>query len=199
MTGDEVRDLVRAGESERVEFKTSARRPHSIAQVLTGFANARGGTVLFGVDEQRGVVGIDDFEQVEAVVHETARRLIEPPLDVSTERVAIDGRTLLVVTVPPGKERPYLAEGVAVRRHGNRLLRLSGDDLIAMLRGSREPEHVQLERLADVVSRQSAQLDLQNAQLSDVQQSLSLPRQVLLLVLGTMLGVAATLVIDLLK
>ncbi len=66
-----VRQMMVAGESEAVEFKSSLRWDRRlegvnkglekvVAKTLAGFLNARGGTLLIGVDDSGAAVGIDD-------------------------------------------------------------------------------------------------------------------------------------------
>ena len=65
--------LMAGEESEVVEFKTSARwdtdgkvtkkAPAVITKTIAGFANAKGGTLLIGVNDQGGAVGLKpDYE-----------------------------------------------------------------------------------------------------------------------------------------
>jgi predicted HTH transcriptional regulator len=191
VTPDELSVVLREGESGHVEFKKTAAKPQVVAQVLAGFANADGGLLVIGVDERAGVLGVSDPERADADVREAAR-LVEPPLDVIPEHVVVGDRTVITVTVPKGDRRPYLADGLAAQRVGTKLVRLSGKDLVAMLGTSAEPEPVQLRRLADLVASQGAQL-------SAVRKSLSLSRQIALIVFGTGLGAAVTLLIDALR
>lgn len=66
-----LRELLAAGESQMVEFKTSARYnahtqeadarlEHVIVKAVCGFLNAEGGTLFIGVDDAGLPVGIDD-------------------------------------------------------------------------------------------------------------------------------------------
>lgn len=63
--------LIDAGESARVEFKSTARHnvrsgqrdermEAVVAKTLAAFLNARGGTLLIGVDDRGAVLGLDD-------------------------------------------------------------------------------------------------------------------------------------------
>lgn len=70
---DSLADLVRAGESDRVEFKSTARvnlhtgakddrMEQVIAKTVAAFLNADGGTVVIGVDDTGTALGLDrDF------------------------------------------------------------------------------------------------------------------------------------------
>ena len=65
-----IRGLLRAGESQTLEFKSTARynmlaaRPdkkmeHVVVKTVCGFLNAEGGTLLIGVDDDGQVVGLE--------------------------------------------------------------------------------------------------------------------------------------------
>lgn len=70
--------LMRQGESDRVEFKSSARwnlhtqarddkMEHVIAKTVAGFLNSDGGTLLIGVDDDGEAIGlVNDFSTVKA-------------------------------------------------------------------------------------------------------------------------------------
>ena len=63
-----VEDLLAAGESQRVEFKSTARNAHTgeadkrlehvIVKTVCGFLNAEGGTLLVGVDDEGQILGL---------------------------------------------------------------------------------------------------------------------------------------------
>lgn len=66
-----VEDLIAAGESQTIEYKSSARwnmaigdkdpkLEHLIVKTVCGFLNAEGGSLLIGVDDNGNVLGIDN-------------------------------------------------------------------------------------------------------------------------------------------
>jgi hypothetical protein len=73
-----VTDLLSSGESETLEFKSSARwnvragmpdkkMEQVVVKAVCGFLNAQGGTLLIGVDDERRVVGLaNDFKTLGA-------------------------------------------------------------------------------------------------------------------------------------
>ena len=75
---DPITEVIRRGESDRVEFKSSARwnlhtkarddrMEQVIAKTVAGFLNADGGTLLIGVSDDGRVLGlVDDFSTVKA-------------------------------------------------------------------------------------------------------------------------------------
>lgn len=58
-------DLIARGESEVVEFKSTANYKDDIAQALCAFMNHRGGTLFVGVDDNGKVFGLGDLSKQE--------------------------------------------------------------------------------------------------------------------------------------
>ena len=81
---------IRLGEDSSIAFKTvtpaadgiQTPEPDELADALAAFANARGGTLVLGVDETRQIVGIPPEQQdtLERYVAEIVRDAIDPPL-----------------------------------------------------------------------------------------------------------------------
>jgi predicted HTH transcriptional regulator len=55
---DDIRALAEAGESQTVEFKLENETQPDISELLSAFANADGGVVLFGVTDEGSIVGL---------------------------------------------------------------------------------------------------------------------------------------------
>ena len=54
---NEVEKLVRKGESEVLEFKTSTANVKSAFETICAFLNAKGGTVLIGINNNGRIIG----------------------------------------------------------------------------------------------------------------------------------------------
>ncbi len=114
MTFDEheIRRRLRLGEDSRVGFKgfefrgNRPMRPErrSIADELAAFANARGGVMSCGVTDSGRVPGMTRGEMgaLEELVVNLCTDAVRPSIEVTTCRAEADGRTLLLVEVPPG-------------------------------------------------------------------------------------------------
>ena len=118
----EVRRLIAAGESETVEFRRRAAPPAALLRVVAAMANTKGGHLVIGVDEGGQVVGVDadalDPRNISRLVAQTHART-DPPVDVTAEPVRVDGRSVLVLHVPYGGQRPHTLAGsgeVLIRR-----------------------------------------------------------------------------------
>ena len=107
MTPEELHRRTASGEDLNTEFKVAAIHPDDLAASLVAFANTDGGDVFFGVDDQGVAVGIEDVDALGRQIDNVSRSNCIPPVTVLQERLVVDGRTLLVVRVPRGEERPY--------------------------------------------------------------------------------------------
>ena len=109
---DEIRSRLRLGEDSGWEFKevefqgSRPARGHrdDWADEVAAFANASGGVLLFGVTDAGEVPGMsrEQLDAVERLVGEIARDSIKPAIRLEAYRLELDGRSLLLVTVPEG-------------------------------------------------------------------------------------------------
>jgi ATP-dependent DNA helicase RecG len=100
----ELDKLLRIGEGYAVEFKSS---PSHLGREICAFANAAGGRILIGVDDQGRKVGVKNPNRTISEIQTIARNM-DPPLVLEIE-VAND---VLVVSVPSGPSKPYSANGL---------------------------------------------------------------------------------------
>ena len=107
MTPDELRARIVTWENLHTEFKQQLGSKEEVAKDLVCLANTDGGQYVVGVADDRTVVGVEDQEPVFRVIEDTAFERCEPPLTVVQETVILDGRTVVVVNVPKGDQRPY--------------------------------------------------------------------------------------------
>ena len=70
-------------------------------------ANTGGGVIVFGVNDQLRVEGVDDPESVQDELVRICREDIQPPLVPFIDRVALDNGRRIVALDIEGKRRPY--------------------------------------------------------------------------------------------
>jgi predicted HTH transcriptional regulator len=108
LTPQDVRRLAKAGENEHVEFKRKIAHPLKVAKELVAFANARGGTLLVGVDDNRTVPGLNDPDGDEFLLDRALALACRPHVPHKRYRVPItDDTWVLVYEVEEGTEKPY--------------------------------------------------------------------------------------------
>jgi len=127
---EDLRKLITQPQSEVLEFKSRVPNAKHLAAIISAFANTNGGRLIVGVQDDGSIVGLDDVDRVRLEV-EQALKAISPPIQVETEIVSIDGKSVLVVTVPKGNQSPYLAAGRAFQRLGTRIIPITSQLLYA--------------------------------------------------------------------
>ncbi len=113
---DELRTLVRRGESERLEFKKSTADRKSAMETLCGFLNGHGGTVLLGVTAAGKIEGMTVTDPTLREIAGELKR-IDPPITADLLPVELEnGRSVLVLASGPGPMAPYLYNGRPFQR-----------------------------------------------------------------------------------
>jgi len=120
-----------------LEFKPGDERPSEVATSLAAFANAEGGTLLLGVVERPGqqpaIEGVGDPKLALDHLY-TAAALCSPRCDLlPPERVEVEGRTVLVVTIPDDRSQAYSVDGRYLERKGTFRRTLDGEEILALL------------------------------------------------------------------
>jgi ATP-dependent DNA helicase RecG len=103
----ELLRLVRGGEDTFLELKVKLSNPEKIAQGIVALANTGGGVIVFGVNDQMRVEGVDDAEEVQQELVRICREEIHPPIVPFIDRIAFDNGRRIVALDVEGKRRPY--------------------------------------------------------------------------------------------
>ena len=122
-----------AGESKNVEFKENLPEKSSkYMKSVVAFANGTGGKIIFGIaDKTREVVGFDRedvFKKMDAIanaVSDSCEPAIIPDITLQT----VNGKTVIVVEVSEGRQRPYYIK--ALGREGGVYVRVAGTTRLA--------------------------------------------------------------------
>jgi len=117
----ELLRLVRGGEDTFLELKVKLSNSERIAQEIVALANTAGGIMIFGVNDQMRVEGVDDPEGVQEQLVRICREEIQPPLIPFIDRIAFDNGRRVVALEIEGKRRPYRT------RDGRYYIRLGAD------------------------------------------------------------------------
>ena len=54
-----IKDIIKAGESETLEFKNSLSNMRDIIETITAFSNTLGGIILVGIDDKKNIYGVN--------------------------------------------------------------------------------------------------------------------------------------------
>ncbi len=107
MKRKEFFDLLEEGENLQVEFKRRFSSPEKIAREMIAFANTRGGYLLFGVDDDKDIVGVESEKSEAELIKDAAFNYCEPPVEYGIEFLEVFGKEIVIVSVPESDNKPH--------------------------------------------------------------------------------------------
>ena len=117
------------------------RKPKSWLKSVSAFANTRGGSLFFGVDNNGIVRGLDDVQHVCETISIHIRDRMDPLPDVEMIPLEVEGGKILQVKIHEGNYTPYYYVGdgqrVAFVRNGDESLPATAEEMVRLvLKGS---------------------------------------------------------------
>ena len=103
MTTEELLELIKNGESSRVEFKSEDVRPESLAGEIVSFANFAGGTIFIGVSDAGNIQGVRRVDMEEFVIN-VCRNNIKPSIIPMIEKKKLNEKIVYIVTIAEGDD-----------------------------------------------------------------------------------------------
>jgi len=103
----ELMRLVRGGEDTFLELKVKLSNSERIVQEIVALANTGSGIIVFGVNDQMRVEGIEHPEEVQEELVRICREEILPPIIPFVDRIAFDNGRRIVALDVNGKRPPY--------------------------------------------------------------------------------------------
>lgn len=123
---------IERGETNRVEFKEDIPEEHrKVIKTAVAFSNSAGGHILFGVTNDRVIVGIPDdvlfskMDQITNMIVDSCQPMVAPDIFIAS----VGGKNIIVVDVLPGHRCPYFIKSEGVER--GTYIRVSATSVIA--------------------------------------------------------------------
>ena len=106
-----AKDELFSGESKNIEYKVVVPdKSEKYMKTVVAFANTQGGRLVIGIDDKtHQVVGVDNdslFQAMDALTNAISDSC-EPQIIPDIGPQTVDGKTVIVITVEAGKNRPY--------------------------------------------------------------------------------------------
>jgi predicted HTH transcriptional regulator len=114
----DVNLLIEGGEGFTVEFKRRISSPEKIARTIISFANTKGGTILFGVDDDGSIIGVESEKSEIELIEIAGRDFVDPPIEPMIDIVPFDGRDVIVCHIAESKVKPHYFLGAQDRLDG---------------------------------------------------------------------------------
>ena len=127
-TPEELALVLEEGEGYTLEFKQNVNA--DLAKELVAFANASGGRILIGVNDDNRIVGCK-FSNVLFSNIETMAAACDPPVTVFIEK--LPDQKIIVIHVPEGANRPHRCTKGFYLRNGASSHKMSTADITAFI------------------------------------------------------------------
>ena len=113
------------------------RKPKSWLKSVSAFANGLGGKLIFGVDDDDTLVGIESPKEVSEKISEAIKDKMDPVPQIDLQIKVVEGKTFVILEVMQGRDTPYYFAGdgmhTAYVRIGNQSVRAQAHDLKRMV------------------------------------------------------------------
>ncbi|WP_369765315.1 ATP-binding protein [Flavobacterium sp. WC2429] len=114
----EIQSIISSGEGYNAEFKVSLpSKVKDITEEVCAFANASGGVVLIGVDDNNLIQGVTIDNAKRSAIQNSINE-ISPSLQCETYSIEIEGKQITAIEVPSGANKPYVLSGAIYVRQG---------------------------------------------------------------------------------
>jgi predicted HTH transcriptional regulator len=100
--------LIKEGEHQQQDFKYRVSDACKLAKSVSAFANTDGGRLLIGVRDDGHLSGVRSEEEI-YMMHQAAYKYCRPEASIKFDTYHIEGRTIVIATVPPSDKRPVYA------------------------------------------------------------------------------------------
>jgi ATP-dependent DNA helicase RecG len=99
--------MVRGGEDTYLELKVRFSNVEKLTAEIIALANTAGGAMVFGVNDQLRVEGVEDPEAVETQLRDICSNYIQPPVFPYINKIAFDSGRRVVILEVGTDDRPH--------------------------------------------------------------------------------------------
>ena len=107
MDADKLKELILAGENSRIEFKRKFTTPEKIAKEICAFANTLGGYLIFGVEDDGRISGVESEKGEIDLIEKACEFYLEPPVVPQIYIVNMKGKDVVVIYINQSKLKPH--------------------------------------------------------------------------------------------
>lgn len=112
MTKEDILNLRDTAEQTKVQFKERVTRDnkYDVSTEMVALSNSRGGMIVVGIDDKTGHLNPLSYQEVQETTNllgDLASEGVVPQILIDIENIQMDGGTVIVATIKPGKNKPY--------------------------------------------------------------------------------------------
>lgn len=181
--------LILEGEHLQQDFKYRVSDARKLAKSVSAFANTDGGRLLIGVRDDGHMSGVRDEEEI-FMMHQAAYRYCRPEASIKFDTFHVDGRTIVIATVPPSDKRPICAINEDGRQRA--YIRIADENIVASpvhLAIWRESENTQgaMMTYTDTVQKLITTMQNQRLTLNQLVRRSAIPRHKVITILARLI------------
>ncbi len=125
LTSSDIQSIVQAGEGYNAEFKIRVpTKLKEISEEICAFANAAGGILLLGVSDDNKIHGTELDNGKRSAIQNSLNE-ISPHIPVALYSVKVEEKTVWVIEVNTGAQKPYVLSGAIYVRQGSNTQKLT--------------------------------------------------------------------------
>ena len=112
-------------ETTECEKKASLeeKKPKSWLKTVSAFANTSGGQIIFGIDDDNNLLGIENVQYTTEKISEIIKERMDPIPEIDLQVITENNKNFIILVVRRGKQTPYYYSGdgnhIAFIRIGN--------------------------------------------------------------------------------
>lgn len=103
----ELKELIEDGENLHCEFKRKFSSHEKIAKEMIAFSNTKGGYILFGIDDNKDIIGVESEKGETELILQAANEYCEPPLEIYIDYIDMYGKEVVVAEIPESDNKPH--------------------------------------------------------------------------------------------
>jgi predicted HTH transcriptional regulator len=100
-------ELIDLGEGLKVEFKQRFSTHEKIAKEMIAFANTRGGHIIFGINDDQSVCGVQSEKGEAELIKMSAEKYCEPPVAYTLYYFEIEDKEIVIAEIPESDFKPH--------------------------------------------------------------------------------------------
>ena len=111
---EDLRKIIELGEDSYTQFKEKFTSIDSLAAEITAFLNSKGGRIIVGISDDGELIGLNknEIKKTNQWIANACTNKIEPVVTrVLTEIKQINDKVILLIKVPVGANKFYMANG----------------------------------------------------------------------------------------
>lgn len=125
-----LQSIIQSGEGYNAEFKIRVpNKLKELSEEICAFANAAGGILLLGVSDDNQIHGAE-IDNAKRSAIQNALNEINPQILTSLYPVEVEGKTVWVIEVNSGLQKPYVLSGAIYVRQGPNTQKLTAVEQI---------------------------------------------------------------------